>query len=197
MNCTRLLVAAGLLAATAIPSAAQFVRPPVIVPRPSIPIVHAPIISHGTRPGNQGAAMGDLLWWGLGAAGVVAVIVVGLLLVRAWRRRMTPRAIVRIKALPPGEAPEFVRRAWIGLELPLILDQTRPEQMAVQGALSHEPVAAPPGYAVDGKIAIAALESANAEVAAWWRENAAHVLVPGYQLVFPAEVCERLDDLGG
>jgi hypothetical protein len=89
-----------------------------------------------------------------------------------------------------------VRQAWVGLELPLILDQTRPEHMAVQGAVSQQPVAAPAGYAVEGKAAIAVLESANAEIASWWRENAPHVLAPGYQLVFPAEVCERLDDLG-
>jgi hypothetical protein len=30
------------------------------------------------------------------------------------------------------------------------------------------------------------------EAAAWWRLNAPHVVVGGYLLVFPAEVCERV-----
>jgi hypothetical protein len=196
MNRARLLIALALLVATADPSASQFVRPPVVVPRPSVPVVHVPVTPHSGNQGNQGADFGDLLWWGLGTVGAIVAILICVLVVRSWRRRTAPRAIVRIKALPPGEAPEFVRRAWIGLELPLILDQVQPEKMAVEGALSHQPVDAPPGYAVDGKAAIAVLESANAEIAAWWRENAPNVAAPGYQLVFPAEVCERLDDLG-
>jgi hypothetical protein len=57
---------------------------------------------------------------------VIFVMVICVLLVRSWRKRMTPQAVVPIKPLPPGEAPEFVRRAWIGLELPLIFDLWQP-----------------------------------------------------------------------
>ena len=81
-------------------------------------------------------------------------------------------------------------------ELPVIVGQTQAAKGITLGVLSRRSVDAPPGYAVEGRRALAALESASPEAAAWWRENAPDVLAPGYQLIFPAEVCERLDDLG-
>ena len=62
--------------------------------------------------------------------------------------------------------------------------------------MSHAPAFAPAAYAVDGKTALDFLASASPDAAAWWRENAPEISSSGYQLVFPAEVCERLDDLG-
>jgi hypothetical protein len=43
-----------------------------------------------------------------------------------------------------------------------------------------------------GKQAVELLASADPNAADWWREHAAHVLVNGYQLVFPTEVCQKV-----
>jgi hypothetical protein len=105
------------------------------------------------------------------------------------RKRSAGRAVVRIVAPPPGEAPFEVRQAWVGLELPLIPGQVEAQRLTGQQVLSGQPVEAPAGYAVDGATAVAALESVRPEAARWWRENAPDVLARGYQLVFPAGVC--------
>jgi hypothetical protein len=137
----------------------------------------------------------DLLWWGIGIAGAVAAVALVVFLMYRWRKRSAPRAQIRIKAVPPGEAPEFVRRAWVGLDLPVIAGQVQPDHGPAFGALSHQRLAMPAGYAVDGPTAIAILQTASPEIAAWWRENVPAAVAPGFQLVFPADVCERLDDL--
>jgi hypothetical protein len=132
----------------------------------------------------------------LGGVALLALFGVGAYLVRRWRNRSSRRAVIRITAPPPGELPEFVRRAWVGLELPLIPGQVHVERITAQEVLSRHEVNAVPGYAVDGRTAVEILASASPEVARWWRENAPDILAPGYQLIFAAEVCERLDDLG-
>lgn len=200
MRTTCIIALAVLLSASARPCAAQFVRPPVI--RPPTPIVHPPIVhvpgTHGPQGPNQGGNIleSEVFWWCVGGTlALIAVITVTCLLVR-WYKRSGPRARIRIVAVPPGEAPEFVRRAWVGLELPVTAGQVEADKGVALGVLSQQPVDAPAGYAVDGKTAVAVLESASPEIAAWWRENAPAVVARGYQLIFPAAVCERLDDLG-
>jgi hypothetical protein len=194
MRSARLLGAAFLLAATARPCWGQFVRPPpVIAPRPPVLVpVHVP---HGPNQGGKDSENG-VSGWVIGGVAVLAGLGGGGYLIHRWRRRSSRRAVIRITAPPPGELPEFVRRAWVGLELPLIPGQTRAEMLTAQEALSRRAVDALPGYAVEGRTAVAILATANPEMAQWWRENAPEILAPGYQLVFAAEVCERLDDLG-
>lgn len=173
-------------------------RPPVIVPPPPIP-VHVPVhVPHGTPGANQGGAGWDESTWRLvgGGATAVAGVGAGIYLVHRLRKRAIPRAVVRIIRMPPGEAPQPVRQAWVGLLLPLIEGQVQTEYVVAQQAVSHQPVTAPSACAVEGKAAVEILESANPEAAAWWRQNAPEVIAAGYQLIFPAEVCERLDDLG-
>jgi hypothetical protein len=194
MKSGRLLTVAFLLTVAARPCWGQFVRPPVIVPRPPVHVpVHVPHVPHA--PGGKDSDRG-VSGWVIGGVAALAGLGGGGYLIHRWRRRSARRAVIRITAPPPGEVPEFVRRAWVGLELPLIQGQTRVETMTAQEVLSRHEVNALPGYAVDGKTAVEILASANPEVARWWRENAPDILAPGYQLVFAAEVCERLDDLG-
>jgi len=193
MKSVHVLPAVFLFSLTAAQSLAQFVRPPVIV-RPPIPVhvpVHVPV-----HPVHSGATDSTDVWpWVLGGAGALAVAGGGWFVVNKMRTRAKPRALIRITALPPGEAPEAVRRAWIGLELPLIVGQVQTENITAQQAVSHQTVHAPHGYAVEGPAAIAILAAASPDAADWWRQNAPHVLASGYQLIFPAIVCERLDDL--
>jgi hypothetical protein len=122
---------------------------------------------------------------------VSAGAVVGLVFcVRAWRNRTV--AHLRIVRLPPGEAPEEIRRAWVGIELPLRRGESEPSLHQTVGVLSQRGFKTTVGYVVDGRRAIRSLDSQLPAAAAWWREHAPHVVVSGYRLFFPAEVCERL-----
>jgi hypothetical protein len=98
---------------------------------------------------------------------------------------------IRIIATPPGDAAESIRRAWVGVELPLIAGEQQPQSLRVLGVLSGA-VGSTVGYAVDGQTAVNLLASHDPNAADWWRENAPHVLAAGYQLIFPADVCEPI-----
>ncbi len=63
------------------------------------------------------------------------------------------RAKIRLIAVPPGDSPDWVRNAWVGLELPLAPDAPENRDMVY----SHE--------------AIAVLALANPEAASWWQAN--------------------------
>jgi hypothetical protein len=126
---------------------------------------------------------------------VVLVVVIGGLVVIAFRGgRSEPERSIRILAIPPGEAPEAVRAAWVGLELPLSSGYTQPQTVPGIGVASGLPTGHLRGYLVEGREAVACLAAASPEAAAWWRTYAAHVLAPGYQLVFPVEICHRVGD---
>ncbi len=99
---------------------------------------------------------------------------------------------LRILSTPPGEAPEEIRSAWVGVELPLRRDETEPKQHQSLGVISQQGAETTRGYAVDGRAAVAALEVQSPEAAAWWREQAPHVVARGYRLFFPLDVCERV-----
>jgi hypothetical protein len=131
-----------------------------------------------------------------GAGGWFLIILVGFgilggirLLVAVSRKGITCR--VRIVAVPPGEAPEAVRRAWVGLELPARSAASDGPQ-PVFGVLSQKAAGQVRGYAVGGAAAVRLLAEADPNAADWWRQNAPHVLTREYQLVFPEEVCERV-----
>ena len=114
---------------------------------------------------------------------------------------------IRIKSIPPGEAPEDVRRAWIGLELPVpprFAGRTRGLGVGVLSgpkswfgillATLFGQARRQDGYVVEASVAVNLLAVRAPEAAAWWRTNAAHVLVPGRCFVFAAACCEELPD---
>jgi hypothetical protein len=124
--------------------------------------------------------------------GAIVVAVVGLVFgIRAWKNRAV--AHLRILRVPPGEAPEEIRRAWVGIELPLRRGETQPNPLWSVGVLSQQGPATLTGYAVEGRAAVAALAREAPEAAWWWRTHAPHVVATGYRLFFPTEVCERLE----
>ena len=112
---------------------------------------------------------------------------------------------IRIIATPPGEAPEEVRRAWLGMELPLAAGETGPRTLPVGGVLtgartflgrllklltgqrqySH-------GYVIDAPQALVLLAEQSPSAALWWRERAPHCWQPGQVFLFPAEVCAEV-----
>ena len=115
-------------------------------------------------------------------------------------------AEVRIIAVPPGEAPPEVREKWVGLCLPIrrtwfgrrrrslrtvgVLTGPRTLGGLLRAMRSGEPIE---GYAVPVLKAVAILEVAHPEAAAWWRANTPHMMQPGRLFVFPAEVCAEVD----
>lgn len=99
-----------------------------------------------------------------------------------------PRREVRIVAVSPGPAPEEVRRAWVGLIVPLAAGETGPRPVQTAGA-AEEKV----GYVVDSHRALKVLEANAPAAAAWWKKNAPAYLQPGHSLLFPPEVCQEVE----
>jgi hypothetical protein len=108
---------------------------------------------------------------------------------------------VRIIAVPPGEAPLWVREKWVGLELPLAC-WVSPKRFPTFGALSGPHTCLAQlwaafrgranrihGFAVDAVGAVDILEIASPEAAAWWRQNTPDLIRPKRYLIFHAEVC--------
>jgi len=78
-------------------------------------------------------------------------------------------AKIRIVAFPPGEAPQAVREAWIGLELPL-----------PPGRLGHRR-----GWLTTG---VVSGPRTWWQRVTWWRDNCAYLLDGKRHLLFPADV---------
>ncbi|MCK9907847.1 hypothetical protein MXD81_01805 [Microbacteriaceae bacterium K1510] len=110
---------------------------------------------------------------------------------------------VRIVAVPPGEAPQWVREQWIGCELPLI-GRTSGGTFRTVGILKvssfwrhfwetffgkSEMV---DGYMVDVAAAVRVLEVKSPEAAAWWREHAPYLMRRG-RFIFHREACTLVD----
>lgn len=114
---------------------------------------------------------------------------------------------IRIKSTPPGEAPEDIREAWIGLEIPV------PSRfLGLRGGFGFGVLSGPTswfgilfaivtgrasrdvGYIVEADLALSLLSAKSPEAAAWWRQHAPRVVAPGRYLMFAADACEELDD---
>ena len=110
-------------------------------------------------------------------------------------------AVVRIIDVPPGEAPLEVRRAWVGLELPVL--GKRPVRYLASGVLTGPNSRAQTllhlltfrlvvqtGYVIEAPSAIDILATVNPEAAQWWRTHARHAIRPKRKLLFPTHCCE-------
>jgi len=113
---------------------------------------------------------------------------------------------VRIVAVPPGEAPLWVREQWVGLELPLAANTAKPQAYVTSGVLSGPlsfwqlilghflgRLKRASGYPVDAAEALSVLETKSPEAAQWWHENAPHLRTRRRRFLFRAEVC-RLEE---
>ena len=121
-----------------------------------------------------------------------------------WGYTRTTTQSARIIAVPPGEAPLWVREKWVGLTLPLTrFDSARsfptvgvlsgPRTLVAQlWAHVRRRTDRTYGFPVDAVRAVEILDHASPEAAAWWRENASEFVLPKRYLVFHAEVCEVL-----
>lgn len=114
---------------------------------------------------------------------------------------------IRIKSTPPGEAPEHVRQAWIGLVLPIPARYATSRKAPMAGVLSgpqtiistilalfRGQISFVPGYVVAADTAIEILSRHSPDAASWWRQNAARAIAPGKHFVFAKDVCEEIQD---
>ena len=152
----------------------------------------------------------DLLHW-LGPAGLGLIVIMGVIVAASIIRGVqAAMGSVRIIDVPPGEAPLEIRKAWVGLVLPLAGNRVQARKLPIAGVLTGPKNlfasllrvfggqrSFSTGYAVETRAAIDILEKADPRAAAWWRENAPHLLAPWRHFVFAAECCELVvpDDL--
>jgi hypothetical protein len=85
-----------------------------------------------------------------------------------------------------------VRRAWVGLVLPLEEGLCQPQFTPVCGVRSLRNSAAHV-FIINVNAAIEALEKHDPEAAAWWVENTPHLLRPDGLLCFHSHVCELVE----
>jgi hypothetical protein len=91
---------------------------------------------------------------------------------------------IRIISAPPGEAPEEVRAAWVGLVLPVLIPEARIFETV--GVLSRPKTSLglilarlfgrtkrQKGYIVSAHRAVEILAGHAPDAAKWWREKAA------------------------
>jgi hypothetical protein len=100
-----------------------------------------------------------------------------------------------------GEAPEWVRDAWIGVRLPLAFPRKRnwrgsgilsgPRTFLGQlWALISGKMLRVSGYAVNAKTAVDLLAEKNSAGAEWWRQNAPELLSGRRHFVFDEDACQ-------
>jgi hypothetical protein len=113
---------------------------------------------------------------------------------------------IRIVQPPIGEAPSWVRQAWVGLDLPVVRN-------ARSGAyLGFDVLSGPKsplgglwgllrgkarritGYPVYAASAVDVLAVSNPDAAVWWRENAPHLLRPGRIFLCNEDACSPLTE---
>ena len=110
---------------------------------------------------------------------------------------------IRIINTPPGEAPEYIRQAWIGITLP-----THPKFEAPTSCQTFGVSSGPQhmwitrlltmirrgyqetGYVVDAQVAFNRLEKHSPEAAEWWNKHTPHLFQKGQLLMFRSEACE-------
>jgi hypothetical protein len=112
---------------------------------------------------------------------------------------------VRVIAVPAGEAPEWVRQKWVGVELPLALRDARdvrtfPVLSGPRGILDSlwriltGRFTRRRGYMVEVAAAIAALERVHPDAAAWWRANAPHLFRSRRFFMFQQHECHVIEE---
>jgi hypothetical protein len=121
------------------------------------------------------------------------------------RRLNEVDSIVQIKIVrrPMGEAPEWVRDAWIGMSLPLVTK--KPRRVIAFGVLSGPQNYFPQlwawatgkslrvtGYVVNAKTAVDCLAVVQPDAAEWWRTHTRVLLDGRRNFMFETDACEHV-----
>lgn len=111
---------------------------------------------------------------------------------------------IRVVRRPIGEAPAWVRDAWIGLSLPL----ATPSQREARGfgvltmpnsrlgqiwAILRGRSIKMTGYFVDARRAVDLLDDIRPEAAKWWRDNAPRMLDGAHYFIFDTPSSELVE----
>lgn len=100
-------------------------------------------------------------------------------------------ATFRIISTPTGQAPEWVRKQWVGLVFPM---QNDASWGVAAGALGGRPDRANlDGYSVTASTALDVLRQSGAEgerAAEWWESSSLLAMVSNAGLKFGKEFCE-------
>ncbi|MFA6183496.1 MAG: hypothetical protein WC682_00155 [Parcubacteria group bacterium] len=99
----------------------------------------------------------------------------------------TPWHKKKIIDVPPGQAPEWVRKAWIGLVMPVA--ENLPTHTIAMGVLGGK-AENPNGYPVETSIAIQILKEKSPDAAQWWTEHVSPIFMRW--LIFKEEVCQLI-----
>lgn len=117
-----------------------------------------------------------------------------------------PTRFIQIIQIPAGEAPLEIRRAWIGMILPLVNvgDRSIRSYGVLSGpkgwweqfiALVRGRGEPSDGYVVEARGAIDRLSRHAPAAARWWRERAPHLLRSGSHFVFDRAACEEVTEV--
>jgi hypothetical protein len=98
---------------------------------------------------------------------------------------------IRIVSIPQGEAPQWVRHAWIGCELPCILDTCGHVPVPVVGVHTRSFRGSIAGFSVDQRVALEILHQHNPNAAAWFGDHG--YPRAGERFLFKTECCEVLE----
>jgi hypothetical protein len=91
---------------------------------------------------------------------------------------------ITITAVPPGQAPLWVRRQWRGVTMPFICQQ---EAQLLQRGVLGGPPCSNGGYVVSATVAIAQLRRVSPKASKWWEDHLPFLNT--CELVFAARVC--------
>ena len=100
-------------------------------------------------------------------------------------------SIIEIVKTPPGEAPLWVRKRWVGVKL--WIDENAPDpdkgtEIGIRGGKAKNSG----GYPVQTYIAIETLAIHDESASIWWTKNVRLDLIPRF--VFAKDVCQVLPD---
>ena len=104
------------------------------------------------------------------------------------------RPMVRIVSRPRGDAPEWVRDAWIGVDVPLSPDhQNEGPQLYTGSGVYQDPGKYQlDSYRVLSMEAIDALAQKDSRAANWWKQNT-HFYDPRGSFLFDASSCQLVE----
>jgi len=120
-------------------------------------------------------------------------------------RQFTRLMQIRIKSIPPGEAPEHIRQAWVGLVIPVpprvvqrrsflgfgVLSGPK-SRMGALLALLFGRAERHTGYLVSSKVALDLLAARSPDAVDWWRKNAPRFFESGQGFIFSSDSCEEI-----
>lgn len=102
--------------------------------------------------------------------------------------------IIRIIGVPSGEAPDWVREAWVGLELPVADPRMITEDIIIVEVLTRQLSEIKPRYPVLVDDALECLERNSHVAAQWWHELYTRRGWSSEIFFFDSEVCVVVSD---